>query len=474
MYKYRVIVADDEYDIREGLAELFQNEIENVEVMGAFKTGKQVIDFLEENRVDLVVTDICMPEADGLEVAKYIKEKHLETDVVIITAHRDFEYARKAVYYGVSGFETKPINFDSLIETVLRLKQAKEENQISKTQQINTLKFIEERAELCRKLYSYVSGKTRFSSVEKQLTDIYPDIDEKPCAMIKFTVEGDAQLIGTQNSWRYMCEISNVFYDTYCLEENKKACLMLMFFKENGKMDNDACAKQFCEDTVEIVKKAYEVAIKYEIEYYAGIKKIASQMMNETVKIYTEYLYDNNYPAIQDLLHTVQSIYDLEWFKNFAIELMTRFKETIDFDSSSYEEKCHSFTEKSQIVTMLDEVNKVISNNSANKIYQIKDYVSRHYTEDISLVAVSNAFGLNPTYFSRFFKKESGEGYSEYISRFKIEMAKELLVRSNKTIQEISYMLGYNGLGYFNKVFKSSTGYTLKQYRSKRQKEEKE
>jgi two-component system response regulator YesN len=92
-------------------------------------------------------------------------------------------------------------------------------------------------------------------------------------------------------------------------------------------------------------------------------------------------------------------------------------------------------------------------------------YVSLHLDKRISLEEVAEQLYLNPSYFSRMFKKETGENFIEYVNRMKLERAKELLDTTGHPIGKICEMLGYDNQSYFIKIFKAYTGATPVEYR---------
>jgi YesN/AraC family two-component response regulator len=82
-----------------------------------------------------------------------------------------------------------------------------------------------------------------------------------------------------------------------------------------------------------------------------------------------------------------------------------------------------------------------------------KDYINNNYDKKIYLNDVAEHVGFSPYYFSRLFKKSSGMNLSEYINRFRIEKAKELMYNFNLSLKEISEMAGYEDFSYFSTVF---------------------
>ncbi len=92
-------------------------------------------------------------------------------------------------------------------------------------------------------------------------------------------------------------------------------------------------------------------------------------------------------------------------------------------------------------------------------------YVALHLEKRISLDEIAEHLYLNPSYFSRLFKKETGENFIEYVTRMKMEKAKELLNQSGSSIGSISETLGYEHPSYFIKIFKGYTGMTPVEFR---------
>ncbi|PGL67817.1 hypothetical protein CN925_19120 [Bacillus sp. AFS055030] len=96
-----------------------------------------------------------------------------------------------------------------------------------------------------------------------------------------------------------------------------------------------------------------------------------------------------------------------------------------------------------------------------------REYITHHFIEDLSLDQVANYLKLNPFYFSKLFKKQTGETFSDYLMNIRINKAKELMERRELNLKEISYQVGYNDPNYFSRVFKKCTNESPKEYRKK-------
>ncbi len=93
-----------------------------------------------------------------------------------------------------------------------------------------------------------------------------------------------------------------------------------------------------------------------------------------------------------------------------------------------------------------------------------RDYIEENYGRDISLEDVANHVFLSPGYFSRFFKQQTGENFSDFLIRVRINHAIRLLQDRKYKIYEISSMVGYSSSQYFNRQFRQVTGYSPKEY----------
>lgn len=93
------------------------------------------------------------------------------------------------------------------------------------------------------------------------------------------------------------------------------------------------------------------------------------------------------------------------------------------------------------------------------------EYINENFDKKIILDDMANMCFITPGYFSKIFYKETGEKFSDYLTRLKIEKAKELLKTTNKTIQEIAIEVGFNDAGYFTRRFKSYEGIAPGHYR---------
>lgn len=112
---YKLILCEDDYQIRHGLERFFPWKQVGFELCACFENGRQALEYLRYTSVDVVLTDIRMPVMDGLELAHAINEEKIDACVVILSAYRDFEYARQAMQLGLRHYMVKSTKFDELL-----------------------------------------------------------------------------------------------------------------------------------------------------------------------------------------------------------------------------------------------------------------------------------------------------------------------------------------------------------------------
>lgn len=113
----KVLIADDQELIRQSL-EIVLNLREEISIIGTANNGKEVLDFLKKNQPDVILMDVRMPEMDGVECTKRVKEKYPKIKIIVLTTFGDEEYVFSALKYGASGYLLKGISMDDLEKAI--------------------------------------------------------------------------------------------------------------------------------------------------------------------------------------------------------------------------------------------------------------------------------------------------------------------------------------------------------------------
>jgi two-component system response regulator YesN len=199
-------------------------------------------------------------------------------------------------------------------------------------------------------------------------------------------------------------------------------------------LDNDRY-KEFLGYLFKVVKRLHKTE-----SYYNSFKSISYSLAELLLKHSKNKMYYNN-DEIMRLINTIENVFSAKDTK----ELERVVAEHINI----LEEK----TEKLSIG---------VYDNIKNIIFE---YVDITPFRDISLTNIANMVNFNPSYLSRIFRRISGKTFSNYVSKVKIDKAKELLENKNTKIVDIANILGFESSAYFTKYFKRITGKTPAEYR---------
>ncbi|MDP4097364.1 response regulator [Paenibacillus sp. P96] len=121
-------------------------------------------------------------------------------------------------------------------------------------------------------------------------------------------------------------------------------------------------------------------------------------------------------------------------------------------------------------VDLMSRMSQAISGRQAKEKRAIRDiikYIEQHYTSELSLQDIAGRFFVSREYISRKFKQEFGINFSDYLSKYRIDKAKLLMLNPNLKISQIAEMVGIHDVKYFSKVFKKQEGVSPKEYRHK-------
>lgn len=188
---YKALLVDDEALTREAISENIPWEELGFELIASCENGREAMERMKEIQPDLLLTDICMPYVDGIELAHYVHENHPDTKTVIISGYDEFEYAKQAVRYQVMEYILKPITPAELTEVLLRAKESLDEK-CAKTRTLKKLQgaYISNRPFLRgRFLNSLLRGNERSSGLEEKMEEL--EISLSGCFFNTAIVEGD-------------------------------------------------------------------------------------------------------------------------------------------------------------------------------------------------------------------------------------------------------------------------------------------
>ncbi|RAV22300.1 response regulator transcription factor [Paenibacillus contaminans] len=166
---YKLLLVDDEYEIRTGLCNFFPWDEIGFEVAGQAEHGKQALDFVQNHAVDVILCDIKMPVMTGIELAEELQKQKSKIKIIFFSGHRDFEYAQKALSFGVKSYVVKSTKFSELVNVFKKVKD--ELDQEAHTAEPSA-KEIPEEAEEAQNFYDRV-----ILTIKNHIKEHYKDVE---------------------------------------------------------------------------------------------------------------------------------------------------------------------------------------------------------------------------------------------------------------------------------------------------------
>lgn len=439
----KVFIVDDEVPIRDEL-KMFNWEAFNTKLVGEAENGKKALDLCRECVPDIVITDITMPVMDGLELFDKLKAEFPHIQVIVLTCHSDFLYAREALRLGAIEYILKVTMEDSDIIKALDKAEKNIQRESALKRGIQE-KIALERCKLLGKIINGYPEKVEEYFKQLGFTGLMINL---PLRLVRVYINCN------QQNWMFISkEIQEGFYEK---DENviwiPTAVGEYILFFRNTQTDIQVLY-DYMEDVISSLDSAFENNLSFISE---EIRAIA--IISEEVRSYEGFLF----------------IYkETEQWKNLNF----------------YNNDNRVFSGKPVMLTalkgqVLSEISNKLKKLGANKIavYELQKIMNEErkihaqvrlaqklidnkMKEPISLKSISEEVGLSPNYLSRLFTEDIGESFNEYLTRKRIEKAIELLKASTYKVYEVAEAVGIPSYRYFSVLFKEQTGVTPKEYK---------
>lgn len=517
MRLYRILLVDDELFFRQGLRAIIDWESCGYEVIGEEDNGEDAFHFIIKHQPEVVITDIRMPECDGLQlIHKVVHEAKLKTKFIIVSGYDEFKYAQQAVKYGVCDFLLKPIDEqileNSLIDIAAKLQSEKKQSRHSLMHHHEDLiNIILQEQPTNAQLINY------YSNMKLQVTEqyyfvfiennYYPVIKSRDLHQID-QLQNYLELLNellpqfeSQYLYPQQGKLGLIIKKSWLREYSSITSLMKQLHRKLSLLEEGTIHLYYspiCEG-INFLKEAYEAAeYVQQFKYYDNrqlfdyndfksytlrhimlpaerYKQLLQEMEeNDEQRISTELdlLFSSfsaeycSIEAIKASLHKLvadclQILHEMEIDKNRLSKLNT----VLTWDHYNIE----WLSLRNLMLTFLLECGSAIAEErkemSKGGIQRIKKYIDQHYAEQISLKTIASQFYINPVYLGQLFKKTYDSYFNDYLLQIRINEAKKLLRQTDLRIYEIAEKVGFNHPEYFVAQFEKTEKLSPKAYR---------
>ncbi|AGF54600.1 two-component system response regulator YesN [Clostridium saccharoperbutylacetonicum] len=501
----KILIVDDEFIMRQGIKHMLDWEQEGFQIIGEASSCQEALEIIETNIPHIIISDIVMPQVDGIEFTKIVQEKYPQIQIVILSSYSDFEYVRSSFQNGAVDYvlkpSLKPLDFLDTLKKIAKKISSVDLPSKSAVNIDNLLNRLILGYDIDFEHLNKLFINPCFCIFGINAKKVYPNYEERQKLLSSLISEIDLQDFKEE-----VTQVTNI--------ENDMIVLIINFKRENYtnvenkliKISNDVASK-FREAffglskefyNIENIKEIYEtdfLLLTQQYFYNKNINLLSSKSLKKAPEIekfnfkgfselvsilkipkafemLTEYINKviNNKALTEFELKTLiqncfyNVISTLEYLNSDGISSNSLKRECFDkIDSSKYAEDLMEAYQE-----ILDLFNKIIdkqeSNINSHMLNKIIQYIYDHYDEQLTLSYVSKLFNFNYYYLSSYFSSHNEEGFNEFLNKIRIKKACEFL-QKDIPISDISSMVGYSDQSYFSKVFKKFTGVTPSNFR---------
>ena len=512
---YRMIIVDDEEHILNGLERLILTNYPKWLISGKASCFEEALALLKSSPVDLLITDIKMPGNDGLQLIEEIRQSLPFLEVIIISGHDDFQYAKRAMHSKVSHYLLKPIDIKEFDST---LKQIECSLDVKSNHHILSENY---KIEYVNSLINQILNND--IDIEDQLIEFFPNIKYSYQILC---IDMNLKNYLSDNLFKedsdFIAEIRNAlkdfgnkyFKNTLVFLRNKSLWCFIISCDEEYNISDFACnlitmLKQrfaiiasagisnhsntenrlpqcFYQAYIASKKKLVNSSFMY-CEYSSSIftdtvfsdenleQKIVNSLLSyniESTLTYLDLWFDGLMQYNPNVLSITKSIQFFTYYLLRNVELEVGIDDTFSSMFNFVQDLQHIYS-SSELLDSLRELivytSSLLERGARKKqsriVSFVTQYINENYTLDLSLNELAELANINVNYLSTHFKTETGMSVVEYITFIRLEKAKEMLQKTNLKISDIANQTGYRDVKYFMRIFKNKIGSTPNEYR---------
>ncbi|OAS20477.1 response regulator [Paenibacillus oryzisoli] len=527
---YRVFIADDDRIIRTGLRKIIERNCPEWTVIGEASNGQQAYEEISVSKPDLLITDIKMPVLDGVELIRKVKAQQAPLawmKIIVLSGYGEYPYVRETLRHGAVDYLLKPIPTPDIVALLQKIKDDLTLEQESR-QREGLLKDRSEEAQLLveeKALLQFLYAREQdMASCRQRLEDCGLAFSGKFVVALFQVHQNDPLLLETLKNKLHslplgknafprvllalrgtqviavFCGNEEFVHLKHVVQETLNQQEAQWTIRLNMKVSwgiSDECTSL---DDLPYGAKAAELALET-LFYEDDTRLLSSQEQSERVTI-SSFRWESE---VQQIVSRME-LGDFDLAKDVLMQLLHRLemlqarpvivKDVCKKIVTAMEAAFRDFAEASAIKdpneqdliasidhapTMKDLIGLLAddflnrtatiqnrrSTRSIRTIEIAKDFIQQHYREDLMLQTVADRVYLNPFYFSKLFKDQTGKSFTNFLMEVRIQEAKKLLAMPEIKVYEVGGMVGYDEPESFSRAFKKLVGVSPTEYRKK-------
>lgn len=509
---WKVLLVEDEPFVRRKLRKLVSWEELGYTVSGEASNGLEALRLMEQHKPDLVIADIMMPGMDGLELLRTAREAGLEGKFIMLTCMNEFEYARRALEYGASGYILKlSMNIAELQGVLVKINKELSSDS-------------EQKALLLHRTFHQYYGQV-WNALQTGGREEHPAVPLPGPASCEVQSRDSASISPPARSvkfkWVFMATVyagtkplapsdllqqgaveeqAGMWSDSFTADG-----LTTLFFWSEQKpgIQSDRLAalpakgvyslpfpprhlpgrwrRQLRQlnalwfesrlglEEAKLEERAGKGAFgrewagswKAEKEAIAAFEQFRRDDLAAALAVYWQAMREQD--ACAEAVREVAGRLD-RIFTSIAGEASGSIEPLVPEAAFSHEELLERLAHRAEqlLAAMAQTQSRLTDHSGINRILQ---YLHQHYNGNITLRAMARMVAMEEHYLSRLFRQKTGESLINYLQMLRVEKAKLLLKETGLAISEIGRSVGFPNENYFVRTFKKWSGQTPGQHR---------
>lgn len=526
-----IIIDDERYSVKAIIENIHWDDLykDGIKVQSAYNV-EQAKKIIKCEEIDFIICDIEMPRSNGIDLIKWIRQEGYPIEIIIVTCHEEFQYAKEAIALDVYNYCVKPLDYiqmEGIIETLVnKIVEGRREKEQSGFGQY----YIENRAELekifWQKILEEDYGNENIIAEEAAHIGLLDGLQDMFALVLVNVKQFNVHLVSWDQN-KIKKSVNNIAKEVF--KQGMESIYILniqsdiVVVSRNGDFEwlFEKCKEliRLCQELIHVKICCYvgeTIPCKELHESFQRLKKIAYEDLTHLEGVFVEGVHESavevchmDIPVdMQNLLEYAK--YD-EFLKAFSAWIFKIRKEDFSFNSlQSLQENLiqviYSHLMKlgisARVLLQEDEIKKkyeaisisvdnivlwieavFVKTNSIleerrnrgesnTAVHDMKKYIELHLTEDITREKIAQAVHLNVDYAARIFKQNEKISIMNYLGKRRIAKAISLMQMTDMSISEVAYHSGFVNPSHFSTLFKKTMGMSPREFRDKGEKNE--
>lgn len=455
------------------------------QIIGEASDGTRGIQLFSSVSPNIVILDTVLPGIEGLEVIRIMKELKPDIQVIVITSERMFAHIKRAMEYGVQAWILKSeLNSAVLAEQLNRAK-----DQILSQRKLD---------------YYTISSGMRLFLTQGRRSAIVSDVLKRQQIQMLCAPAIQQTSLEYMDDFEYWLELNEYFHnysdvmsvvfsdiygmrnmillpaeDLHSLQSIQEYCMAFAqsfqkYHRDKYNFDLHIAIGGLSIDE----KQFYDIYLRSSFLLMDGVFnqgpaiieaqiKTADVMAHETAQHYLQQMmelvrerrYEEAKTPAEALMNHLKQVRFPPLFQEIMLSAEKFLGDYAKQGGLVYPYNTINQASDALIAT-LDNMEREQSSKYSGHVRRMLQYIHKNYQTDINLKMLAEEVGISQVYAGQIFKKETGKTVSQYITECRINKAARLLESGSYKVYEVSEMVGYTSVPYFNRVFRNYTGKT--------------